>query len=413
MTSRLEDALERCLQAMRQGDSLEAALKLAPGLADELRPLLEAAQAAASVSLDGVPRHAIVRSRTRMLQRARSMTGEPSRRFSVFAMLTRPALAIVIVGLTLAGGLGAVGAAAAQSLPGDVLYPAKLVAEDVLLQLTTNPASRLRLEAAYGEQRAEEVRRVLQLKRIASVSFTGTVGQRLADGYLVSGIRVHTDGDTRTIGVIVVGSQIEVEGLTRADGSVLAHELHLQAYDMYGVIESIAAETWVVAGLPLAVTQDSVIERGLQTGDQVLVRVRVDDTGGLSIERIRRITPPTPTPMPTLPPPQATSTPIPVPTATLMPDPEPTDDEDGGQEASETPDETDEPGGDEEAEEERELSGVVQAIGSSQWTVDGEVFWIDGNTEIRDNPQVGDEVKVKLERRSDGNWWATRIEEDD
>jgi hypothetical protein len=429
MTPRREDALEACLLAMRQGASLEAALEIYPELADELRPLLVAAQAAASLSVDGLPRLAVVRSRTRLLQRAAVLRPERKPRFSLASLVARPALSLVAVAVALLLGVGAVGAAAAQSLPGDSLYPAKLIAEDVLLQLATDPASRLRLEEAYLEQRADEVRRLLALGRVQSVSFFGLVEQATVDGYIVAGIPVRVAPDTRQLGDIRVGTHIEVEGLTQADGVVLAHELHLQAYDMFGVVESISPTTWVVSGVSLAVTRDSVIEDGLTEGDRVIVGVLVDDLGGLSIERIQRFSPPSPTPAPTLPPPAPTATQRPTPSATPIPLAGPGEGEGAGTDeanedgpSTDEPDETNEPeqtdepddGGEEqEGQEDREFTGLVQSIGSSQWSVGGEVVAVDGNTEIRDDPEVGDLVRVRVERRSDGTWWAERIELED
>ena len=428
MTTRREDALEACLLAMRQGTALQAALGVYPELADELRPLLEAAQAADSLSVEGLPRLAVVRSRTRLLQRAAVLRPERKPRFSLPSLVARPALSIAAVAMALMLGVGAVGAAGAQSLPGDSLYPAKLIAEDVLLQLASDPASRLRLEEAYLEQRAEEVRRLLALGRVQSVSFIGLVEEATVDGYLVAEIPVRVAPDTRQLGDIRVGTHIEVEGLTQADGVVLAHELHLQAYDMFGVVESMAPETWVVSGVSLAVTRESVIEDRLNLGERVIVSVLVDDLGALSIDRIERFSPPSPTPAPTLPPPP-TATQRPTPSATPIPIANPGEGEASGTEESDNEgpstdesDETDEPEAtddpDEEGEEgasqqEREFTGVVQSIGASQWTVGGEVVAVDGETEIRDDPEVGDSVKVRLERRSDGTWWAERIERDD
>jgi Domain of unknown function (DUF5666) len=427
MTTRREDALEACLLSLRQGASLQAALEAHSELADELRPLLEAAQAADSLSVEGLPRLAIVRSRTRLLQRAAVLRPERKPRFSLPSLVARPALSIAVIAMALMLGVGAVGAAGAQSLPGDSLYPAKLIAEDVLLQLASDPASRLRLEEAYLEQRAEEVRRLLALGRVQSVSFIGLVEQATLDGYLVAGIPVRVAPDTRRLGDIRVGTHIEVEGLTQADGVVLAHELHLQAYDMFGVVESIAPETWVVSRVSLTVTRDSVIEDGLNLGDRVIVGVLVDDLGGLSIDWLERFSPPSPTPAPTLPPPTATQPPTP--SATPIPLANPGEGEASGTEeadhegpSTDEPDETDEPeqmdepdddGEEGESQQDKEFTGVVQSIGSIQWTIGGEVVAVDGDTEIRDDPQVGDWVKVKLQRRPDGTWWAERIERDD
>ena len=182
MTIRLEDALEACLQSLSRGASVESAVAAFPDLANELRPLLQAAQAASSLASSGVSRHALVRSRTRLLQRAAAI--QPVRRRSLWPSLARPALAGLVGAVALF--LGGAGLAAAQSLPGDSLYPAKLVAQDVMLRLATSPKIHLSLEEQYAEQRIEEVQRLLALGRVAPVTFTGLVQDAASDGFQVA-----------------------------------------------------------------------------------------------------------------------------------------------------------------------------------------------------------------------------------
>jgi len=55
----------------------------------------------------------------------------------------------------------------------------------------------------------------------------------------------------------------------------------------------------------------------------------------------------------------------------------------------------------------------VQSIAGSQWVVDGRTIRVDGQTEIQDNPGVGDTVKVVAFLQSDGTWWAEKIELED
>jgi hypothetical protein len=46
------------------------------------------------------------------------------------------------------------------------------------------------------------------------------------------------------------------------------------------------------------------------------------------------------------------------------------------------------------------------------WTVDGQAVIVTAETEIRDNPQIGDRVEVRALRQPDGTLIATRIEKD-
>lgn len=81
----------------------------------------------------------------------------------------------------------------------------------------------------------------------------------------------------------------------------------------------------------------------------------------------------------------------------------------GGGSATPTPDSDDD---DDEAQEVR-FTGVVQSISSGSWKVGGKTVKINSSTEIKDNPQVGDEVEVRALQQPDGSLVAEKIEKDD
>lgn len=411
MTMRREDLLELCLQSLSRGVSIDDVLAAHPEAA-ELGPLLEAAQAAASLASSGVPRVALVRSRTRMLQRAASLRSSRTRRMG--SAWVRPAWAAILVAIVVA--FTGAGMAAAQSLPGEALYGAKMVVEDVMLRLASSPAARLRLEETYAAQRASEVRRLLALGRVVPVDFVGLVQDTTSDSLHVADILVQLGPDTHLEGDPRVGTQVDVHGMTQTDGTVLADEVRLKAFDLYGVIDTIEPGVWVIAGRVLQVRPDSVIEPGLAVGDPVVARVLVADDGTLSVERVARFVPPAaePSPTPTLPKPTTTPTPrataTPVPTET----PAPTDDsEEESPRVTQERQATDEHEDDGEERQDVDFRGVVQSISSNQWTIDERVVLVDESTEIHDDPEVGDTVKVQARRRADGTLHAESIEKDD
>ena len=75
------------------------------------------------------------------------------------------ALALTVV----SGGMGV----AADSLPGDALYPLKRWSEDVRLLLTLDPDARDHYQEQLAERRQEEVRAVVRLEREVRVEFIG------------------------------------------------------------------------------------------------------------------------------------------------------------------------------------------------------------------------------------------------
>ena len=289
--------------------------------------------------------------------------------------------------VALALGLGGINEAAAISLPGDVLYPVKIAAADLRLRLEFGAGQRLRLESLYAEQRLEDVRRLLALGREVPISFHGQVQVIGTVLWQVQEIPVRLTPRTRVVGEILPGMLIEVEGVSQADGTVLADEIHLESYDTLGTLAALDAERMIVDGRAFLLTPRSVLDPGLAVGQRVLVR---------------------------MPPPPSTSTPAASPTDDHSGPgggtPGPGEDDDGPTETPATQEGSED---DREESEKIQFEGVVQSIAGSQWVVDGRTIRVDGQTEIQDNPGVGDTVKVVAFLQSDGTWWAQKIERED
>ena len=63
--------------------------------------------------------------------------------------------------------------------------------------------------------------------------------------------------------------------------------------------------------------------------------------------------------------------------------------------------------------EDREIRGIVQAIGDASWTIDGTALGITDQTVFEDDPALGDLVEAKFHADSSGNLVADRIEKED
>lgn len=77
--------------------------------------------------------------------------------FLAYKIIT--AVMALVMGTTAAGG--GVVLAAADTLPGDALYPVKLIVEDTRLALTADPAAQAGLTLSFAAERAEEMQRLL------------------------------------------------------------------------------------------------------------------------------------------------------------------------------------------------------------------------------------------------------------
>jgi hypothetical protein len=423
MKRRTEDLLQEALETAARGQTVDGLLAgLSGDEAADVRGLMAAASAAASLGRSDLPPGAARRSRSRLLRRAASLPSAVGPGLPLRRLIPRFSAAALVALFALALGLGGLNEAAATSLPGDTLYPVKVAAADLRLRLEFESAQRLRLESLYAEQRLEDVRQLLALGRQVPVSFHGRVNDIGAALWQVEEIPVRVTARTRVVGEILPGMRIEVEGITRADGTILADELHLDSYDMLGTLEALDADRMTVDGRSFLLTPRSVLEPGMAVGHRLLVRVAVDDAGVRSVVSAVRYSPPTPTAAPL---PTATTAPtrIPPPPATSTPPSSPTDEdsspgggtpgpgEDDG--PTETPATQDEGDDNDEESEKIEFEGVVQSISGSEWVVDGRTIRVDGETEVKGDPGVGDTVKVVAFLQSDGSWWAEKIEPED
>ena len=225
MSEKLFDALETCLHALEQGETIDTALARFPALTGELRPILEASLHARTLGGSAVPGDVQRRGRARLLQNAAKMreAKRVPRRTWLFNL--RPlavALMLVIIFLSSTGLVNA----STTSLPGDNLYPVKRTWEDVRLIFASTEDEREGLEMEYENERLEEISELLFESRVESVSFSGYVTAQTDGQWVVSGIPVTISGDTVLPGdPITVGSVVTVFGVTTSDGILQAQSI--------------------------------------------------------------------------------------------------------------------------------------------------------------------------------------------
>jgi hypothetical protein len=89
-------------------------------------------------------------------------TGHIRRRRKMNLMFAYKTLAAVLAVAVAIAGMGGGVVLAADTLPGDFLYPVKLLSEEVKLALTPDPAGRAELEMAFVALRVQEMARLAQ-----------------------------------------------------------------------------------------------------------------------------------------------------------------------------------------------------------------------------------------------------------
>jgi hypothetical protein len=255
--------------------------------------------------------------------------------------------------------------------------------------------------------------------RLAGLALEGTLESIGASAWIISGQQVAVGPSTTlSIGIRLgdrVLALIDVQdgraGVARAilylgPGSPTpeARRSGRGEWEFEGLVQARGSGAWIIAGQTLLITTETRLDGMLQVGDLARVKAETAPDGRLLALRIER-----------------------------------TDDQgegggedDGGDgdeagesgtpaagsgegEATKTP-ETDSGGsgdsgsGDSESSgEQQSFTGEVTAIARSVWTIGGRQVVVDGETELKDDPGLGDQVKVEA-RLIDGLWVAERIE---
>jgi LysM repeat protein len=116
----------------------------------------------------------------------------------------------------LAGGMGLL---AQSSLPGDVLYPVKLLTEDLRLAVVPDPQG---LQNEFAARRFDEARQLVQLQRPADLTLTGRVDAVTADSLTMQGLTLLLpDHD------VLPGSRVAAQVRSTNMGTLVVRELRI------------------------------------------------------------------------------------------------------------------------------------------------------------------------------------------
>ena len=152
------DILDQCLESLLiTGGTVELCLEQFPAQADELRPLLETFIAGReAVEIQPSPEFRD-KARNQLQAAFQDIKTEKNQSFFSFNWLKQPqwATAAIALVILIAGG-GAV-TAAGGSMPGQALYPVKIVSEQVQLALTFSTLGKAELHAQLADKRVTEI----------------------------------------------------------------------------------------------------------------------------------------------------------------------------------------------------------------------------------------------------------------
>ncbi len=248
MKSDFELTLEECLAQMRAGKILEECLSAHPADARKLRPLLEAARRVWEIPVPRARPAAVQAGRERLLAGANfqqeSLAPVSSVRFSRYIkqilgvfktfLLGKPRsvtslafrLGVAFVFVLLATSAITL-KASASSLPGDKLYLVKRTWEDLRIKFTPGVQSKQLLQERYAEERREEVKKLMQLRRAETVEFQAPLEQMEPELWLVNGFEVNIDPETEMEGQPATGTVVDVRARLEQDGTLVAIQVRV------------------------------------------------------------------------------------------------------------------------------------------------------------------------------------------
>lgn len=155
------------------------------------------------------------------------------------------------------------------------------------------------------------------------LEFMGTVEARDGSAWIIDGLRVLETGDTVLVNGPGVGDLVEVKAERRADGGIYARRITAireRIVDFEGELKAKNGDTWQIGSRAVILTAETQIYGDPVIGSRVQVRA-VEKADGRLFAQIISVVMPTPTPTAT---PTATATPEPTATPTATDAPEPT-----------------------------------------------------------------------------------------
>lgn len=285
---RLMEAYHQCLADLELGSELETVLAKYPDLAAELRPLLLTSQDMYALTHPEVPKEIQNRSQARLFAQAAKLQEQKQKPRNIFPLRLRWAFIVLMV-LVLSFSWNEIAVVSAHALPGDPMYTIKRAIEELKLGFAFDTEKHHAIEEQFEERRVEEIHQLLAEKRSEMVEYYDTVEKMGEDTWIIGGVNVNILPGTEIIGEITAGMIVEVEGYTDESGFVQAVEIHLERFELTGVIEELSSKVWIVSGKQINVSRDTVIQPDIALGDQVKILVSTDDAGNLSAERIQAL----------------------------------------------------------------------------------------------------------------------------
>jgi len=287
------------------------------------------------------------------------------------------AIAIVVVAL-LFGGAGITAAAASNSLPGDRLYAVKSGIEKARVQLAGETEDKVQLNLQYAQMRLVEIQSLIGQGRFNDIGEAVKAYEQYIQRALSElGKLSQSDPERAQVLFSQIASSLKSFAMAFENVSGSSQSKELPSFDdvirfsesagaysgeieFKGYVENVSGNLWIISGYQIIVTSATEIEGQISVDDFVKVEAWVDDQGTIFAKEIEH----------------------------------------------ETDDEMSYKG-------EYEVKGIVSEVGDGYLMINGMRFELTPNSEIEDDIEVGDFVKVEGGMLGYGVFYIVEIEIED
>jgi hypothetical protein len=271
--SEISNALADCIKRMEAGSTLDQVLADYPHLAGQLRELLITAQnARPSGKAARVPASAQIDSRRRMLAQAKELKRRDQSNlfFPLFRFLWHNS-GTILVGLT-TFALLIIALGSTRALPGDSLYPVKIVAEQAGSSIYVGSSSPLQREDNFDNRRITEINQMIFEKRTGSVQFAGFLDYSKAAGWQVAGISLAIPSSAEKQTQALTSAYVDITGILNSRGVVEVNMVRPRLETIRGTLTAIQGSLWQVGSSNVLVSDITNISGNPHVGNPVIIQ---------------------------------------------------------------------------------------------------------------------------------------------
>ncbi|MBK8905262.1 MAG: hypothetical protein IPM53_29035 [Anaerolineaceae bacterium] len=137
---------------------------------------------------------------------------------------------------------------AASAVPGDMLYEAKLWVESYQLEQAGDATAVFTLRRQMNDERVREVKAILRTNQTAALAFEGHINTRQGSNWIIAGVPVAVNDQTQVEGFAAIGALVLVNGRAENGHFYASHIVVLEDGPATATVTPTATTTAVATG---------------------------------------------------------------------------------------------------------------------------------------------------------------------